>query len=92
MIPKLTRYGARIAALVVLAIGALIAVSAITDDPAEIDAEHPGQAAAEQQAEAEAAYEDAANTTSTTSPRPPGPTSPSRPKRSPNTPRTRRTA
>jgi hypothetical protein len=58
MIPKLTRYGARIAALVVLAIGALIAVSAITDDPAKIDAEHPGQAAAEQQAEAEAAYEE----------------------------------
>jgi hypothetical protein len=58
MIPKLTRYGARIAALVVLAIGALIAVSAITDDPAEIDAQHPGQAAAEQQAEAEAAIED----------------------------------
>ncbi len=58
MIPKLTRYGARIAALVVLAIGALIAVSAITDDPAEIDARHPGQAAAEQQAEAEAALED----------------------------------
>jgi hypothetical protein len=59
MIPKLTRYGARIAALVVLAIGALIAVSAITDDPARIDAEHPGQAAAEQQADAEAAYEEA---------------------------------
>jgi hypothetical protein len=58
MIPKLTRYGARIAALAVLAIAALIAVSAVTDDPATIDAEHPGQAAAEQQAEAEAAYED----------------------------------
>lgn len=59
MIPKLTRYGARIAALVVLAIGALIAVNAVTDDPAQIDAEHPGQAAAEQQADAEAAYEEA---------------------------------
>ncbi|MDA1362408.1 hypothetical protein O1R50_22480 [Glycomyces luteolus] len=59
MIQKLTRYGARIAALAVLAIGAVIAVSAITDDPARIDAEHPGQAAAEQQAEAEAAYEEA---------------------------------
>jgi hypothetical protein len=59
MIPKLTRYGARIAALVVLAIGALIAVNAVTDDPARIDAEHPGQAAAEQQADAEAAYEEA---------------------------------
>jgi hypothetical protein len=59
MIPKLTRYGARIAALVVLAIGALIAVNAVTDDPAKIDAEHPGQAAAEQQADAEAAYEEA---------------------------------
>ncbi|MFG3341932.1 lytic transglycosylase domain-containing protein [Glycomyces sp. NPDC048151] len=59
MIPKLTRYGARIAALVVLAIGAVVAVSAITDDPARIDAEHPGQAAAEQQADAEAAYEEA---------------------------------
>lgn len=59
MIQKLTRYGARIAALAVLAIGAVIAVSAITDDPARIDAEHPGQAAAEQQADAEAAYEEA---------------------------------
>lgn len=59
MIPKLTRYGARIAALVVLAIGALIAVNAVTDDPAKVDADHPGQAAAEQQADAEAAYEEA---------------------------------
>ncbi|MEV3935648.1 lytic transglycosylase domain-containing protein [Glycomyces sp. NPDC049804] len=59
MIPKLTRYGTRIAALVVLAIGALIAVNALTDDPALIDAEHPGRAAAEQQADAEAAYEEA---------------------------------
>jgi hypothetical protein len=59
MIPKLTRYGARIAALVVLAIGALIAVNAVTDDPAKVDAERPGQAAAEQQAEAEEAYEEA---------------------------------
>jgi hypothetical protein len=58
MIPKLTRYGARIAALVVLAVGTLIAVSAITDDPAEIDAQSPGQAAAEQQAAAEAAIEE----------------------------------
>jgi hypothetical protein len=58
MIPKLTRYGARIAALLVLAIGALIAVNAATDDPSEVDARQPGQAAAEQQAEAEAAYEE----------------------------------
>ncbi|HEX2144507.1 MAG TPA: hypothetical protein VHG10_08365 [Glycomyces sp.] len=57
MLPKLTRYGARIAALLVLAIGALIAVSAITDTPAETDAQHPSQAAAAQQAEAEAAIE-----------------------------------
>jgi hypothetical protein len=59
LIQKLTRYGARIAALAVLAIGAVIAVAAVTDDPARIDAEHPGQAAAEQQADAEEAYEEA---------------------------------
>jgi len=58
MIPKLTRYGARIAALLVLAIGALIAVSAITDDIAETDAQHPSQSAADQQAEADAAIEE----------------------------------
>lgn len=53
MISNLTRYGARIAVLMVLAIGALIAVSAITDNPAQ----HPGQAGAEQRAEAEEALE-----------------------------------
>ena len=58
MLPELTRYGARIAALLVLAIGAVIAVAAITDDPATTDAQHPSQAAAEQQAEAEAAIDE----------------------------------
>ncbi|MCD0445519.1 hypothetical protein LO763_18050 [Glycomyces sp. A-F 0318] len=58
MIPKLTRYGARIAALLVLAIGAVIAVAAITDDPATTDARHPSQAAAEQQAEIDAAIDE----------------------------------
>ncbi|HLU27193.1 MAG TPA: hypothetical protein VKZ65_02060, partial [Glycomyces sp.] len=42
----------------VLALGAVIVVNAVTDDPAAQDAEHPSQAAAEQQAEAEAAYEE----------------------------------
>ncbi|MEU5875843.1 lytic transglycosylase domain-containing protein [Glycomyces sp. NPDC047369] len=58
MIPLLTRYGARLAAVLVLALGAVIAVNAVTDDPSEQDAQHPSQAAAEQQAEAEAAYEE----------------------------------
>jgi hypothetical protein len=58
MIPLLTRYGARLAAVLVLALGAVIAVNAVTDDPAEQDAQHPSQAAAEQQAEAEEAYEE----------------------------------
>jgi hypothetical protein len=58
MIPLLTRYGAKLAAVLVLALGAVIAVNAVTDDPSEIDAKHPSQAAAEQQAEAEAAYEE----------------------------------
>ncbi|GAB3236954.1 hypothetical protein GCM10027447_35740 [Glycomyces halotolerans] len=59
MIPLLTRYGSKLAAVLVLALGAVIAVNAATDDPAELDAQHPSQAAAEQQAEAEAAYEEA---------------------------------
>ncbi|MCD0445518.1 hypothetical protein LO763_18045 [Glycomyces sp. A-F 0318] len=58
MIPLLTRYGAKLAAVLVLALGAVIAVNAVTDDPSELDARHPSQAAAEQQAEAEAAYEE----------------------------------
>ncbi|MCH7230704.1 lytic transglycosylase domain-containing protein [Glycomyces sp. L485] len=58
MIPLLTRYGSKLAAVLVLALGAVIAVNAVTDDPAEQDAQHPSQAAAEQQAEAEAAYEE----------------------------------
>ncbi|SDE43057.1 hypothetical protein [Glycomyces harbinensis] len=58
MIPLLTRYGAKLAAVLVLALGAVIAVNAVTDDPSELDAQHPSQAAAEQQAEAEAAYEE----------------------------------
>src|SRR5690606_14458178 len=58
MIPKLTRYGSKLAALLVLALGAVIVVNAVTDAPAEDDADHPSQAAAEQQAEAEAAYEE----------------------------------
>jgi hypothetical protein len=58
MIPLLTRYGAKLAAVLVLALGAVIAVNAVTDDPAELDAQHPSQAAAEQQAEAEEAYEE----------------------------------
>ncbi|GAA2266271.1 hypothetical protein GCM10009853_019360 [Glycomyces scopariae] len=58
MIPLLTRYGAKIAAVLVLALGAVIVVNAVTDDPAEQDAQHPSQAAAEQQAEAEEAYEE----------------------------------
>ena len=58
MIPLLTRYGAKLAAVLVLALGAVIAVNAVTDDPSELDAQHPSQAAAEQQAEAEEAYEE----------------------------------
>jgi hypothetical protein len=58
MIPLLTRYGAKIAAVLVLALGAVIVVNAVTDDPSELDAQHPSQAAAEQQAEAEEAYEE----------------------------------
>ncbi|MCC3763816.1 lytic transglycosylase domain-containing protein [Glycomyces sp. TRM65418] len=58
MIPLLTRYGAKLAAVLVLALGAVIAVNAVTDDPAELDAQHPSRAAAEQQAEAEKAYEE----------------------------------
>ncbi|HEU5126676.1 MAG TPA: transglycosylase SLT domain-containing protein [Glycomyces sp.] len=58
MIPKLIRYGSRLAALLVLALGAVIAVNAVTDAPADDDADHPSQAAAEQQADAEAAYEE----------------------------------
>ncbi|WP_246039477.1 hypothetical protein [Glycomyces buryatensis] len=58
MIPLLTRYGSRLAAVLVLALGAVIAVYAINDTPAEEDANHPSQAAAEQQAEAEAMYEE----------------------------------
>ncbi|WP_026924892.1 lytic transglycosylase domain-containing protein [Glycomyces arizonensis] len=58
MIPLLTRYGAKLAAVLVLALGAVITVNAVTDDPAAQDADHPSQAAAEQQAEAEAAYEE----------------------------------
>ena len=58
MIPLLTRYGSKLAAVLVLALGAVITVSAINDTPADDDAEHPSQAAAEQQAEAEAAYEE----------------------------------
>ncbi|GAB3998244.1 hypothetical protein GCM10029992_23510 [Glycomyces albus] len=52
MIPLLTRYGAKLAAVLVLALGAVIAVNAATDDTSELDAQHPSQAAAEQQAEA----------------------------------------
>ncbi|HEU5126677.1 MAG TPA: hypothetical protein VFU12_01705 [Glycomyces sp.] len=58
MIPLLTRYGSKLAAVLVLALGAVIVVNAVTDDPAVQDADHPSQAAAEQQAEAEAAYEE----------------------------------
>ena len=46
MIPKLARYGSRIAAVLVLALGAVIAVNAVTDDVAEDDAAHPSRAAA----------------------------------------------
>lgn len=58
MIPLLTRYGAKLAAVLVLALGAVIAVNAVNDDPSELDAQHPSQIAAEQQAEAEEAYEE----------------------------------
>ncbi|WP_100448149.1 aggregation-promoting factor C-terminal-like domain-containing protein [Glycomyces xiaoerkulensis] len=58
MIPLLTRYGSKLAAVLVLALGAVIAVNAATDDASELDAQHPSQAAAEQQAAAEAAYEE----------------------------------
>jgi len=58
MIPLLTRYGAKLAAVLVLALGAVVAVSAATDDLWKRDSEHPSQAAAEQQAEAEEAYEE----------------------------------
>ncbi|GAB3645291.1 lysozyme family protein [Glycomyces tarimensis] len=58
MIPLLTRYGSKLAAVLVLALGAVIAVNAATDDVAEEDSRHPSQAAAEQQAEAEAAFEE----------------------------------
>ena len=57
MIPLLTRYGAKLAAVLVLALGAVITVNAVTDDPAAQDADHPSRAAAEQQAQAEEAYE-----------------------------------
>ena len=55
MIPLLTRYGAKLAAVLVLALGAVITVNAVTDDPAAQDADHPSRAAAEQQAQAEEA-------------------------------------
>jgi hypothetical protein len=55
MIPSLTRYGSRLAALLVFAIGAVIAVNYITDTPA--DDAYPGHPAAEQQARAEAVRE-----------------------------------
>ncbi|MBO3733698.1 aggregation-promoting factor C-terminal-like domain-containing protein [Glycomyces niveus] len=58
MIPLLTRYGAKAAAVLVLALGAVIVVNAVNDKPSEEDAQHPSQAAAEQQAEAEEAYEE----------------------------------
>jgi hypothetical protein len=58
MLPRLTRHAARFAAVLVLALGAVIAVLAVTDHPADEDAAHPSRAAAEQQAEAEAAFED----------------------------------
>ncbi|MEU6858361.1 transglycosylase SLT domain-containing protein [Glycomyces sp. NPDC046736] len=58
MIPLLTRYGAKLAAVLVLALGAVIVVNAVTDDPAELDAQHPSNLAAEKQAEAEEAYEE----------------------------------
>ncbi|MEV3935649.1 lytic transglycosylase domain-containing protein [Glycomyces sp. NPDC049804] len=58
MIPLLTRYGAKVAAVLVLALGAVIVVNAVNDKPSEEDAQHPSQAAAEQQAEAEEAYEE----------------------------------
>jgi hypothetical protein len=57
MIPLLTRYGAKLAAVIVLALGAVIGIQIATDDPAELDAKHPSQAAAQQQARAEEAYE-----------------------------------
>lgn len=58
MLPRLTRYAARIAACLLLALGAVIAVSAVTDRPSDEDANHPSQLAAENQADAEAAYDD----------------------------------
>ncbi|WP_227995896.1 aggregation-promoting factor C-terminal-like domain-containing protein [Glycomyces albidus] len=59
MIPKLTRHAARIAAVLVLALGAVIAVMAASDRPADEDADHPGTLAAEQLADAQEAYEEA---------------------------------
>ncbi|GAA1684644.1 hypothetical protein GCM10009830_34950 [Glycomyces endophyticus] len=59
MIPKLTRHAARIAAVVVLALGAVIAVIAATDRPSDEDAKHPSNAAAEQQADAQDAFDEA---------------------------------
>jgi hypothetical protein len=58
MIPLLTRYGAKLAAVLVLALGAVIVVNAVNDKPSEDDAQHPSQAAAEQQADAEEAYDE----------------------------------
>jgi len=59
LIPKLTRHAARIAAVLVLALGAVIAVLAATDRPADEDANHPSNAAAQNQADAEAAFDEA---------------------------------
>ncbi|WP_112136345.1 aggregation-promoting factor C-terminal-like domain-containing protein [Glycomyces dulcitolivorans] len=59
MLPKLTRHAARIAAVLVLALGAVIAVMAATDRPSDEDAQHPSNAAAENQADAEAAFDEA---------------------------------
>jgi hypothetical protein len=59
LLPKLTRHAARIAAVLVLALGAVIAVMAATDRPSDEDAQHPSNAAAENQADAEAAFDEA---------------------------------
>ncbi|WP_199039614.1 hypothetical protein [Glycomyces salinus] len=61
MLPLLTRHASRIAAVLVLALGGVIAVLAITDDASDLDERHPSRAAAEAQAEAEEAAEEFRN-------------------------------
>ncbi|MFC4335864.1 aggregation-promoting factor C-terminal-like domain-containing protein [Salininema proteolyticum] len=56
MIPLLTKYGARLAALAVVVIAAVIVVRLDGQDINEGDSQHPSQAAIEQQKRAEEAY------------------------------------